>query len=177
LLPTRQFDTSFIGYYHSLYGYSCRRAFHKNTATRIDGPQDWKPKTLALSPFAMDHSDCDVQQLLNRSDSPAIKCPMPSQVIGQIARCHAMKVGQPLPEATMIGIDVLHVDRPVRTGANPLPGAQINGLVCNAMLPRKGTVGGIRIRHQKRLRRQPWQHAPVWRRARHSGNRAICCAA
>ena len=42
-------------------------------------------KKKALSSLDMDESECDAQQLLDRSNSAAIKSPMPAKVVRQAA--------------------------------------------------------------------------------------------
>ena len=65
-----------------------------------------------------------------------------------------MKMRQPFTEPSVVGMYVLNVDGAAGTGAYPYAGTQVDRLVRHPMPLREAAVGGVRIGHQERLRRQ-----------------------
>ena len=51
----------------------------------------------------------------------------------------------------MVGVDVLHVNNASRAGPDALPGAEINGLVRDAMGTREGRIGTVGVGDQQCL--------------------------
>jgi len=62
-----------------------------------------------------------------------------------------MKAGQPLPKTPVVGVDVLHVDGASGAGPDTLSGAEIDGLVRDAMGTREGWIGAVGIGDQQHL--------------------------
>ena len=68
-----------------------------------------------------------------------------------------METCQPLLEAPVVGIDVLHVDGALGTDPNAFAGADIDGLVRNTVDTGEGRIGCVGVGHQQHLRVESWQ--------------------
>ena len=95
--------------------------------------------------------------LFGRSHFAAIKRPVPSQIIGQVARGHAVKTRQPGAKSTVVSVDVLNVNGPIDAWTHAHACAQIHALVRDAVATGKGPVGGVGIGDQERLPVKFWQ--------------------
>jgi len=89
---------------------------------------------LALSSFGIENADRRLQQLIGRVDAFAVQGPAPAEIIRQVARRHAIETSQPLPEAPVIAVDVLHVDG----AAHPFALAQVDRFMGDAGLAGEG---------------------------------------
>jgi hypothetical protein len=77
-----------------------------------------EPNKLALSPLAVGFQSSSSakmperrsQELFTVCDAAHVDCPLPAQVIVQIAGSHAVEMAQPVFKAAVIAVDVLHVD-------------------------------------------------------------------
>ena len=116
----------------------------------------------ALSSLGVEVAHRRSQKAVRRSDAPTVQRPLPAQVVRQVTRGDAVKARQPLPEAAVVGVDVLYMDG----ATHALAGAQVDAFVGDTCFAREGPVGRMRIGDQEHVQIEHGQQVPVQLRCR-----------